>query len=401
MKKTKIAPYSAAVVDQRTTTATTAPGSGNHFVSSLLENQASSNYYGTFDDNITTTKGNWTKNSTMIVEEEERNNVDRNVDGMAMKTLTPMVDGRRSDEQEPFVTHQDGHDAVPRNKFVAGKDKGKDKHKHDDKDEDEDDDEDNQRDEDNGIKDNHKDKDNGIEDNHMDQHGAVESSTPTFQALKVVWPHASLWLLSLIYVISGALILIALEKPTFVEQQKNRTQKIKHFQNDLLDDLTRLSIELKHDKFSFDQIAGRKFDDFIVEMHKLHRASKSARNLAGGGDSSDEEINSDWINEWNFESAIFFITSTLLTIVFPAPVQPMLRPRSKMTRLVLPPQAHTCAVCPYVSSAALCACSDYHHHRSGRPHPPIRMALYAGALQYMGADGVTTQAAVLPNLWPR
>uniref|UniRef100_A0A915KUT5 Secreted protein n=1 Tax=Romanomermis culicivorax TaxID=13658 RepID=A0A915KUT5_ROMCU len=69
-------------------------------------------------------------------------------------------------------------------------------------------------------------------------------------------------------------------------------------------------------------------------------------------------------------------------------MQLMLRPRSKMTRHFLPPHAPTCTVLSFSASAAMYPFRNCSRH-SGWPHPPIHMAPYAGALQYIGADRIS------------
>uniref|UniRef100_A0A915KBV2 Secreted protein n=1 Tax=Romanomermis culicivorax TaxID=13658 RepID=A0A915KBV2_ROMCU len=60
---------------------------------------------------------------------------------------------------------------------------------------------------------------------------------------------------------------------------------------------------------------------------------------------------------------------------------------------------HTPPLVPFLvlSASAAVYTSCCRRHSSGRPHPPIHMASYAGALQYIRADAVTTPAAALLN----
>lgn len=117
------------------------------------------------------------------------------------------------------------------------------------------------------------------------------------QITKAIAPHFVLYFIAVVYSLIGAAVFIHLEEPYSRQQQTDRLNQIRKNREEFVTKLWNLTSERRPM-----EEGEMEFQKFAIKMHSLHKSSKFRMDTTATMD------------EWNFNSAVFFVITTLSTI---------------------------------------------------------------------------------------
>lgn len=122
-------------------------------------------------------------------------------------------------------------------------------------------------------------------------------------ACRIVLPHVGLIAFLVIYIVSGAAVFYALEKPREEAVRKEADEKQRELRRSLLTNISQLTEQDGIDKEQFDGLADLLLDDYIKQM--MHSFAQPYEYRTDYSPPSDT---------WTFSSAISFAAITLVTV---------------------------------------------------------------------------------------